>query len=404
MTTSTGAILSALAAMFVLASCQPDDQTDSETHWQRALHACDQDSECGEGLDCHCGMCTRPCASEELACSSISGSATCVEDPGAVATLCAADSDAPASLCAVACTDATDCPDEQACRIGHCTPVDSTAMDGGTDTDTDVGDTVEDTDTGSRIPAEYRCGEPDNPNCCTADFYPARNDMRQVPEFAGTFESASFELFRGQSAVQVTFEGVVDATLQDVPCPPNPTARNVWCQVDYAMSFDNGDLRIFLGLPRQTLESLATPGDTLTIEGHIADGAVESMLLTASDGSVLIDMESTFEDLRGGQNVTLEKTRDDYTLTLPEPGDDFGNAECLHGPDECDRIYAVMPLALEHSQQSVPVPVDANENFSVNGSDYTLRHFVSYERIGLPESCADITPPRMNYVVVRQTP
>ena len=52
-----------LLATLLLAGCKADStstgpSTDSATHW---LMRCEADNECGEGLDCLCGLCTVPC-------------------------------------------------------------------------------------------------------------------------------------------------------------------------------------------------------------------------------------------------------------------------------------------------------------------------------------------------------
>lgn len=48
--------------------------TDSNTHW---LDQCDADAECGTGLECLCGVCSRPCAADS-GCSELAPDAVCV--------------------------------------------------------------------------------------------------------------------------------------------------------------------------------------------------------------------------------------------------------------------------------------------------------------------------------------
>ncbi|HWP07909.1 MAG TPA: hypothetical protein VNN72_19325, partial [Polyangiaceae bacterium] len=79
----------------------------SETHF---LDECTE--HCPGGLECVCGVCTKPCDSASD-CAKLSPGASCVATCG----------DASSSMCDVTCRTTLDCAElgpESACRAGHC--------------------------------------------------------------------------------------------------------------------------------------------------------------------------------------------------------------------------------------------------------------------------------------------
>src|SRR5215471_9823006 len=86
-------------------------QSSSVTHF---LDYCT--TTCGEGFECVCGACTRPCSDSAL-CMKLFPGATCVEADAA----CSASG--AAKVCAVLCVSDDDCTDlvsAHRCMDGHC--------------------------------------------------------------------------------------------------------------------------------------------------------------------------------------------------------------------------------------------------------------------------------------------
>lgn len=106
-----------LLAGLLSLSCKDDaarPQTGSETHF---LTRCDQS--CGEGFDCVCGVCTKPC-SETASCEKYAAAAECGPVPDRD-TLC--PSSLVAMMCDVTCSDDADCASlgpEHHCEDGAC--------------------------------------------------------------------------------------------------------------------------------------------------------------------------------------------------------------------------------------------------------------------------------------------
>lgn len=110
-----GALL--LLAGLLAVSCKDDasrPQTGSETHF---LTRCDES--CGEGFDCVCGVCTKPCT-ETASCEQYAAAAECGPVPDRE-TLCPYSP--VAMMCDVTCRDDADCaslgPDHH-CEEGAC--------------------------------------------------------------------------------------------------------------------------------------------------------------------------------------------------------------------------------------------------------------------------------------------
>lgn len=86
--------------------------TDSNTHW---LDHCDADAECGAGLDCLCGVCSRPCAADS-ACSELDADAVCVT------RACEGLSGRNDGICSRKCNADAECGEATACESGECRP------------------------------------------------------------------------------------------------------------------------------------------------------------------------------------------------------------------------------------------------------------------------------------------
>lgn len=99
------ALLVAATALACSGSEGPD--TDSETHW---MERCSEDADCGEDLDCLCGLCTTGCDDE---CDELTRK--CVE----VGEQCEEVDD---SICLERCEEDEDCPTDLECVDGVCEP------------------------------------------------------------------------------------------------------------------------------------------------------------------------------------------------------------------------------------------------------------------------------------------
>jgi hypothetical protein len=88
-----------LLALIVAAACggKSSESGGSNTNW---FATCSANAECGSGLECWCGICTSPCATD---CDSAPAAATCAMPPAA----CAEPSEKHA--CAIACTSDAAC-------------------------------------------------------------------------------------------------------------------------------------------------------------------------------------------------------------------------------------------------------------------------------------------------------
>lgn len=112
-------LLPACAALLLAfaGACRSPQDSDlgSQTNW---LKLCDDSGECG-GLQCSCGLCTKPC-SELAECEEFAG-ATCVV-PAAKGAIAACDGARPAAgMCLLSCDQG--CPEGTACSGGVCAPV-----------------------------------------------------------------------------------------------------------------------------------------------------------------------------------------------------------------------------------------------------------------------------------------
>jgi hypothetical protein len=112
-----------LALALVRCATQSND-SGSQTHW---MNACQASSECGTGLACKCGVCTRTC-SESAECGGLGRGATCFA-AGSSATLSACGRAADTSLCLPTC--GFGCGAHESCVDGACVVPRSTPSDGG---------------------------------------------------------------------------------------------------------------------------------------------------------------------------------------------------------------------------------------------------------------------------------
>jgi hypothetical protein len=105
------------AAVVVLALSRcASQETDSgsQTHW---MDTCSRDGDCGAGLSCACGVCTKPCAAAS-ACDGLGRGALCAAPGGAAhGALCAA---AAPAVCVPAC--GAGCGASEHCVDGACVP------------------------------------------------------------------------------------------------------------------------------------------------------------------------------------------------------------------------------------------------------------------------------------------
>lgn len=89
-----------------------DPDVDGQSHWWTL---CEEDTECGVGLSCVCGSCTKAC-DDGSGCGSGDMRGVCVAPPA----WCAAPVSA---ACAATCARATDCPAGSRCDDAVCVPI-----------------------------------------------------------------------------------------------------------------------------------------------------------------------------------------------------------------------------------------------------------------------------------------
>lgn len=99
----------ALAATSCGAKTSDGNGTDSNTHW---LARCSADNDCGDGLSCVCGACTRQCSSSG-SCESLDEGALCLD------LLCDGE---PLAVCSLGCNEPADCGSGTSCEGGACVP------------------------------------------------------------------------------------------------------------------------------------------------------------------------------------------------------------------------------------------------------------------------------------------
>jgi hypothetical protein len=105
-----------VALGWVSACSSQVDGGDSESHF---LGMCS--GSCGGGLECVCGVCTRPCV-DDASCKPLSVDATCLDSISC--------GNASGRICGKKCTLASECPGNFTCRSGACVPTEN-IRDGG---------------------------------------------------------------------------------------------------------------------------------------------------------------------------------------------------------------------------------------------------------------------------------
>lgn len=119
----------AAAAITLLAACGTGDTadvaggggggggTDSQSHW---LTVCAEDTDCGDGFECLCGVCSVVCDDGDP-CETDPDSA-CVPSASPVLEALCGGIDLPSGLCLPECGTDDDCADGQLCSDGSCVP------------------------------------------------------------------------------------------------------------------------------------------------------------------------------------------------------------------------------------------------------------------------------------------
>ena len=98
----------------LLPSCETTDPgAGSNTNW---LRSCESDGECGEGLSCTCGVCSRVCEDD---CSLLPDAECAPLGSARLRTQCG-DAEAPSGLCLPVCVDSASCAPGQLCVDGGC--------------------------------------------------------------------------------------------------------------------------------------------------------------------------------------------------------------------------------------------------------------------------------------------
>lgn len=113
------AAVAVLAWLAVACGATDGPRTGGQTNW---LRACESDAQCGSGLTCLCGACTKVCEASDASCAALPG-ASCVtaDDSGAIA-VCGGALPPVAGLCLPRC-GADECARGTACIAGVCAPL-----------------------------------------------------------------------------------------------------------------------------------------------------------------------------------------------------------------------------------------------------------------------------------------
>lgn len=95
------------------------DPSDKQTNW---LRSCEIDGQCGAGMVCQCGACTRICTTQDV-CQPLSD-ASCVpaSDAGSIA-LCGGSKPSFTGVCLPSCVDSPCATGKQMCVAGVCVPL-----------------------------------------------------------------------------------------------------------------------------------------------------------------------------------------------------------------------------------------------------------------------------------------
>ena len=109
-------------SLLVLGACDESSgpSTDSQTHW---LKQCVTTTDCGEGLECLCGMCTFECDGPDE-CSELAAAAICV-NAAYISDVCESAPESSDGICGLACQGDGDCHSAApgtVCSDGTCLP------------------------------------------------------------------------------------------------------------------------------------------------------------------------------------------------------------------------------------------------------------------------------------------
>jgi hypothetical protein len=116
-------IMGATVAAIATACATTAKSSGSNSNW---LETCASDSDCSAGLECWCGICTKPCSAASD-CSAFSAGASC--DPTLATAICGTPTFT--ASCALACVDDSDCSELGAdgrCIEGACRKVTGTTL------------------------------------------------------------------------------------------------------------------------------------------------------------------------------------------------------------------------------------------------------------------------------------
>ena len=121
-------------------------KVEGETNW---LRICENGADCGDGLTCICGVCTRSCESDRE-CGDLPADPECVSFERFEDSVdCRVVNDDYNAVCDMVCTEDSDCwelDDDAVCRSGSCRksvplrPINSASQDAGISIDLDASD------------------------------------------------------------------------------------------------------------------------------------------------------------------------------------------------------------------------------------------------------------------------
>jgi hypothetical protein len=98
--------------------------TSSQTHW---LMHCDSSTDCGNGLTCECGVCTKSCDANP-GCEGLGENAVCA----ATDDVTACGVKAPSNICVQGCGKNSECGSNATCDDGACVPLPDNTADAAT--------------------------------------------------------------------------------------------------------------------------------------------------------------------------------------------------------------------------------------------------------------------------------
>lgn len=367
-------LLIGLAALFVLSSCS-DDVSREDLEPRAPLEHCTDDSQCTDGTTCECGICTVECADQPDRCDAFGSGVGCAsgDAPNAV---CDGPDGAPDSMCSRECTSNNDCDGLDVCTAGYCEP--KTSRDEYADWDD-------------------RCGTGDFPPCCsdgeTGDLF--GGNVREHPGMEFRLEGMEAP----DEAWTATWQGVVDLDeSHELECPTGAEEVGVLCEVSYAIRLDSPASDILVGLPRETLESLAEPGDE--VELNLEQYEPTQLTIRDSSGAILLDMVMGYTGPYNRQTVKFR--REEYVVEMPGLDDDFSNVICMTQKDMCRHEYSPRTVLFNSANRTTEFAPYTTGSVQVLGEPYRFRHFASHNRLPSDvQACADAYRPHLQYALTR---